>query len=77
MTMRLRNEFQSRETTQPKRRVIKSPIGTLPARLWEKLASNAGISPETIWTSLTREEIECIDQATARDRTRGERKVAE
>jgi predicted Rossmann fold flavoprotein len=50
----LRTEFKSRRQTQPNRRVNNSPIGGLPARLWEKLVSNAGISPETIWTSLTR-----------------------
>ena len=50
----LRAEFQSRRETQPNRRIMNSPIGQLPARLWEKLVENAGISPETIWTSLPR-----------------------
>jgi predicted Rossmann fold flavoprotein len=50
----LRTEFQSRRQMEPTRRVNNSPIGAIPARLWEKLVSNAGISPETIWTSLTR-----------------------
>jgi predicted Rossmann fold flavoprotein len=50
----LRAECQSRRQTQPNRRVNNSPMGGLPARLWEKLVSNSGISPETIWTSLTR-----------------------
>jgi len=50
----LRNEFQTRRQTQPNRRIVNSPFGNLPARLWEKLISNAGISPKTIWTSLTR-----------------------
>ncbi len=50
----LRIEFQSRRQMEPTRRVNNSPIGAIPARLWEKLVSNAGISPETIWTSLTR-----------------------
>ncbi len=50
----LRTEFQSRRKTQSKRRVMKSPVESLPARLWEKLVTNAGISPETIWTSLPR-----------------------
>ena len=39
---------------EPTRRVNNSPIGGIPARLWENLVSNAGISPQTIWTSLTR-----------------------
>jgi predicted Rossmann fold flavoprotein len=50
----LRNEFQSRRQTEPTRRVNNSPIGAIPARLWENLVSNAGIFPETTWTSLTR-----------------------
>ncbi len=50
----LRNEFQSRREKEPARRVNNSPIGAIPARLWENLVSNAGISPKTIWTTLTR-----------------------
>jgi predicted Rossmann fold flavoprotein len=50
----LRVECQARRQAQPNRLVNNSPMGGLPARLWEKLAANAGISPETIWTSLTR-----------------------
>jgi len=50
----LRAEFQSRRQKEPTRRVNNSPIGGIPARLWENLASNAGIFPETTWTSLTR-----------------------
>jgi predicted Rossmann fold flavoprotein len=50
----LRTEFQSRRKTEPIRRLNNSPIGAIPARLWEKLVSNAGIAPETTWTSLTR-----------------------
>jgi predicted Rossmann fold flavoprotein len=50
----LRTEFQSRRKTEPNRRVNNSPIGKIPARLWENLVSNAGVSSETIWTSLTR-----------------------
>jgi predicted Rossmann fold flavoprotein len=50
----LRSEFQSRRQMEATRRVNNSPIGAIPARLWEKLVSNAGISPDTIWTSLTR-----------------------
>jgi predicted Rossmann fold flavoprotein len=50
----LRNQFQSRREKEPTRRVNNSPIGAIPARLWENLVSNAGISPNTIWTTLTR-----------------------
>ena len=50
----LRTEFQLRRKTEPTRRVNNSSIGKIPARLWENLVSNSGVSPETIWTSLTR-----------------------
>ena len=50
----LRTEFQSRRQTESTRRVNNSSVGAIPARLWEKLVANAGISSETTWTSLTR-----------------------
>jgi len=50
----LRTEFQSRRQMEPTRRVNNSPIGAIPARLWENLVSKAGILPGTTWTSLTR-----------------------
>ena len=51
----LREEFQERRRTQPNRRVMNSPVGSLPVRLWEQLVLNAAIAPETIWTSLRRD----------------------
>src|SRR3982074_1841541 len=39
----IRAEFQSRRQTEPTRRVNKSTISSLPARLWENLVANAGI----------------------------------
>jgi predicted Rossmann fold flavoprotein len=53
-------EFRSRREKQPNKRVTNSPIDRLPARLWEKLVSNAGISPEVIWTSLSREGVNSL-----------------
>ena len=50
----LRAEFQSRRDKEPAKRVHNSPIGGIPSRLWENLVSNAGVHPETIWTTLTR-----------------------
>src|SRR5437763_17062697 len=50
----LRTEFQTRRQTESTRRVNNSPIGAIPARLWDKLVSTAGIFPKTTWTSLTR-----------------------
>ncbi|MEP7016041.1 MAG: NAD(P)/FAD-dependent oxidoreductase [Verrucomicrobiota bacterium] len=58
----LRAEFQSRRKTQPNKRVINSPVATLPARLWEKLVSNSNISPDVIWTSLPREAVNSLTQ---------------
>ena len=58
----LRTEFRSSRERQPNKRVINSPIDGLPARLWEKLVLNAKISPETVWTSLSREGINALIQ---------------
>lgn len=56
----LRTEFQSRRKTHPNRRVINSPVSPLPARLWDKLVANAGISAETIWTTLSRAGVNAL-----------------
>jgi len=56
----LRAELRLRREQQPKKRVINSPIAGLPIRLWEKLVSNARISPETIWTALPREGVNSL-----------------
>lgn len=50
----LRSEFGSRRQTEPTRRVSNSRIGSIPARLWEELISNAGVAPGTNWSSLAR-----------------------
>ena len=47
-------ELQARRTTQRKRHVASSPIAPIPARLWEQLAVQAGVTRETIWTTVTR-----------------------
>ena len=49
-------ELQARRTTQPKRHIASSSIAPLPARLWEQLVAEAAIPPETIWTTLTRQQ---------------------
>ena len=46
--------FRGLRAEHPKRRVANSPIAPLPARLWEELVAAAGVSPETIWTNLSR-----------------------
>ncbi|MDB6147745.1 MAG: aminoacetone oxidase family FAD-binding enzyme, partial [Spartobacteria bacterium] len=56
----LRAELVLRRETQPKRRIISSPLSRLPARLWEQLVGNAGISPATIWTTLPRTGIAAL-----------------
>jgi hypothetical protein len=58
----LRTAFRSRRETQPNKRVINSPIESLPVRLWEKLVLNAQISPDVIWTSLSREGVNSLVQ---------------
>lgn len=51
----LEGEFDRRRTTQPNRAVPHDPLPPLSARLWERLATAAGISPATRWTNLPRE----------------------
>lgn len=50
-------ELRQRRETQPKRHVATDPIAPLPGRLWEQLVRSAGISAETIWTTLTRSQL--------------------
>ncbi len=40
--------------TNPNRLVINSPLGQLPARLWEQIAHGSGIDRETRWTTFSR-----------------------
>jgi len=51
---KIQRQFGSLRETNPNRRVINSPIGQLPARLWEQLCRLAGMNEETRWTTLSR-----------------------
>ena len=51
----LRTELRVRRDKQPNKHVVNSPIPPLPVRLWKNLVSNAGISPDIVWTTLSRE----------------------
>jgi predicted Rossmann fold flavoprotein len=51
----VREEFQQQRRTHPNRRVMNSPVGSLPMRLWEQVVRNAAIAAETVWTSLRRD----------------------
>jgi hypothetical protein len=59
-------ELQTRRNTQPKRHIVSSPIAPIPARLWEQLALAADISPETIWTTLTRPQALALSTSLTR-----------
>ena len=48
--------FQASRSTHPNRRVANSPMGGLPARLWEQLLEMSEIDRETTWTRLPRRE---------------------
>lgn len=56
----LRTELRFRREKQPKKHLINSPVAGLPVRLWKSLVSNAGISPETIWTTLSRDGLNSL-----------------
>ena len=50
----VRSQLRSLRASNPNRLVLNSPLGSLPARLWEELILLAGLSRETRWTTLTR-----------------------
>jgi predicted Rossmann fold flavoprotein len=50
-------EIQSRRETSGGQTILRSRWAPLPARLWEQLVANAGISPETKWARLARPQI--------------------
>lgn len=50
----IQRQVRALRETHPNRLVMNSPIGELPARLWEKIALGAGIDRETRWTTLSR-----------------------
>jgi predicted Rossmann fold flavoprotein len=53
-------ELQSLRQSNPIRLVMNSPLGPLPARLWEQLAGTAGIDRETRWTTLSRAQAQAL-----------------
>jgi len=48
------SEFQARRASQPGKTVLNSPLDSLPSRLWEALARESGVLPDTRWTTLPR-----------------------
>ncbi len=50
----LRSVLNERRRSMPNRKVVNSPIGSLPGRLWAALAQVSGIGRETRWASLSR-----------------------
>ena len=60
------DELQSRRNTQPKRHIIRSPIGLLPARLWEQLVRVAAVPDTTIWANLSREHTRALVDISTR-----------
>ena len=47
-------ELAAQRERQPARLIVNSPIAPLPARLWEALAAEAGISRDTRWAALSK-----------------------
>ena len=47
-------DFQSRRATQPAKHVLNTPVGGLPGRLWERLATASGLARDTNWTAISR-----------------------
>ena len=53
----IRRQLRSLRETNPNRRVNNSPLGQLPARLWEQLCRLARINEQTRWTTLARADV--------------------
>ncbi|MDP9291104.1 MAG: NAD(P)/FAD-dependent oxidoreductase [Verrucomicrobiota bacterium] len=65
-TSEIENTLQTFRTEHPKRLVANLPMSPLPARLWEQLASAAGIPPDTRFNSLRREAARKLASLLAR-----------
>jgi hypothetical protein len=52
--------WQTLRQQQPKKQVVKSPQGALPARLWQSLCAQAGIPSPLRWAELTRMQAEAL-----------------
>jgi hypothetical protein len=50
----LAGEFQSRRNSQPAKLIVNSPVGPLPARLWEQLVLASGATRDARWSALSR-----------------------
>jgi predicted Rossmann fold flavoprotein len=56
----VRGQLRALRESHPNRRVVNSPIGAVPQRLWEQLTAVATIRPETRWTTLSRENANAL-----------------
>ena len=62
----IRQQLHEFRESTPNRRVLKSPLGGLPHRLWEQLAGLAGIDSDTRWTTLSRAHAKSLAKLLAR-----------
>lgn len=56
----VRQQLQSLRDSNPNRRVVNSPLGSLPQRLWEQLTRQAGIDSGIRWTTLSRPQANAL-----------------
>lgn len=47
-------QFQVQRKAQAAKFIVNTPLASLPARLWERLALASGVAPDSRWSSLTR-----------------------
>jgi predicted Rossmann fold flavoprotein len=62
----VRQEVRAFRATHPNRRVVNSPVGVLPQRLWEQLVGLAGIRPDIRWTTLSRDHANAVARLLVR-----------
>jgi predicted Rossmann fold flavoprotein len=63
-------EFRNQRATHPNRLVVNSPVGGLPARLWEQLARDSGVTTDMRWTNFTRSAANAFAAALIRTEIR-------
>jgi predicted flavoprotein YhiN len=56
-----RTDLATTRTTYPRRQVATaSPFAAIPQRLWERLATAAGLAPDAIWTGISNDKLTAL-----------------
>lgn len=64
----LQQEFQDRRVSAPRKKIARSPLGSLPARLWVALTERCAIPDGTTWSNLTRAQAAALLERITRSK---------